>query len=146
MSPSIANCGTGESTSRSSIKRRATPFVLQLGAHLPKERYAYTARKSFAKFRYSYNWLSPDLPCSNPNGSSIPQGTRPVGPKSDPEWAGTRLQQSRTTVWACVIHQRTGDQTAQSINLPVIAFPMEGVTSTVHPSDMSDSVDVHLSL
>src|ERR1700744_3071839 len=44
---------------------------LQLGNHLPKDRYTYAARKSFAKFRYSYNWLSPDLPCSSPNDSSI---------------------------------------------------------------------------
>ena len=119
---------------------------LQLGAHLPKERYAYAARKSSAKFRYSYNWLSPDLPFSSPNDLSIshsqrvsrkvsrslaaslnshenvPEGTRLAGPKSDPEPAGIRLQQSGITVRACVIYQRTGDQTAQSINLPIITL------------------------
>ena len=148
--------------SLSSVVRRRV--LLQLGAHLPKERYAYAARKSSAKFRYSYNWLSPDLPFSSPNDLSIshsqrvsrkvswslaasvdpyenvPEGTRLAGPKSDPEPAGTRLQQSGITVRACVIHQRTGDQTAQSINLPVITLhsPYRGrrVSSsiTVHPS------------
>ena len=110
--------------SLSSVVRRRV--FLQLGAHLPKERYAYAARKSSAKFRYSYNWLSPGLPFSSPNDLSIshsqrvsrkvsrslaasldsyenvPEGTRLAGPKSDPEPAGTRLQQSGITVRACV--------------------------------------------
>ena len=49
---------------------------------------------------------------------------RPAGQKNDPEPAGTCLQQSGTTVRACVIYQRTGGQTAQSINLFVRAFPI----------------------
>ena len=114
-----------------------------------------------------------DSPYSSPNGSSAthaqtvsprwaaspgPYGnilsrTQPAAPRSVPESAETRLQQSGTSLRVCALSATAEPNCTKASNPPVIAFPISPYggrpvnnSITVHPSDqISDFVDAPLS-